>query len=842
MQRLKNIYVFLDKKLKLKTYERKLIFIFFIILLLTISVFFPVFTYMQIVEELDFATKGIENAVNIRTSLFEKRLKILEKSLKNLPLEDFNSIPYIIGYSYEGKTYNMKHCDKEIDSKLHICDERSVHVRINDKLEVAVKKDYFKDVLSPSKGMISVYNPKFFIDNKTFKPPHDICFYKNLSDSNIFVFGCIDRKKIIETHILTSLNQGLLLSALFIIISYLLIRFKIKDIILFPVVYLKNKSKNLDINNIEKIEFDLHKHVNDEFGDLSKALEDMRLNIVKYNKEIELILDTTSKMVSFTNDIYRFILFTLNKIEEIFKNVKGSVVFIYDKETFKDIIEIHSDGFFKNYVISEKEIKEIALMIKKAYSEKSVITHGENYILILKKELTEDKEMLFLAISEKEFDEHEIKYMNIIILHLVYSVNLLNLANFDTLTRLYNRQALTKKIHNEIQRAKRYNEPLSILLIDIDDFKKINDTYGHFVGDFVLKSLARILKENLREIDIVGRWGGEEFLILLPNTDSDEAVFIAERIKKEVNEHVFEVNGLKIKTSLSIGVATLGVHGSNLEELLQSADISLYKAKRSGKNLVISLDKEEVKQVLNTEFSRKAILEEILEQDGVFPYFQGIHDIKTKEIIGYEVLARIKMDDEIISAGSFIGDFIKFGLIEQLDRKIQNKTVSCLSKKKIFDKLIFFNLSRSFIHNISNFEDFIQKCENLKIPLENIVFEITEEEAITDINTVREVIRIAKSKNMKFALDDFGAGYSTFSYIKYFDIDFIKIDGSLVKDVSKNKDNQIILEGIIHISNLKGIKTIAEWVENEDDLETLKKLGIDYVQGFYLSRPYNLCN
>lgn len=258
--------------------------------------------------------------------------------------------------------------------------------------------------------------------------------------------------------------------------------------------------------------------------------------------------------------------------------------------------------------------------------------------------------------------------------------------------------------------------------------------------------------------------------------------------------------------------------------------------------MVVSLEKDEIKNVLNSEFSRKALLEEILAKDEILPFFQGIYDINTKEIIGYEVLARIKVNNEIISAGSFIGDFIKFGLIEQLDKKIQNKTLACLHKNNFTKKLIFFNLSRSFIHDISNLEDFIKNCVKFGIPLENIIFEITEEEAITDINTVREIIRIAKSKNIKFALDDFGAGYSTFSYIKYFDIDFIKLDGSLIKDVSQNKDNQIILEGIIHISNLKGIKTIAEWVENEEDLKVLKKLGIDYVQGFYLSRPENLCN
>jgi len=838
---MKYIYVFLDKKLKLKTYERKLLFIFFLILILTILIFFPIFTYTQIKEELQFATKGIENAVKIRTSLFEKRLSILEDSLRNLPAKDLKTIPYIVGYKSSKEIYNFNGCDNN-NSKIHICDENTVHVKLSKNLEIIVSKEYFKDVLDTKKGMISIYNPKFFIEKKNFSYPYDICFYKSISKSNVYLFGCVNKDEIIKSHILSSLTQGFFLSMFFLIASYLILRFKLKDIILFPVFYLKRKLKDFDVESIEKIQFDLHKYINDEFGSLSNSLENMRLSIVKYNKEIELILDTTSKMVSFTNDIYRFILFTLNKIEEIFDDIKGSVVFIYDKETFKDLIEIHSDGFFESLVISEKDIKDISFIARKSDKEKFLITHGENYILMLKKELAEDREIIFITLSKRPFSEHEIKYVNIIILHLVYSINLLNLANFDTLTKLYNRQALAKKLHQEIQRAKRYNQPVSILLIDIDDFKNVNDTYGHFVGDFVLKNLAKILKESLREVDIVGRWGGEEFLTILPNTYLEEAVSIADRIKIEVSNHVFEVNGLKIRTTLSVGVSTFGIHGSSLDEILQAADISLYKAKRSGKNAVVSLQKEEIKDVLNSEFSRKALLEDVLAKDEILPFFQGIHDINTKEIIGYEVLARIKVNNEIISAGSFIGDFIKFGLIEQLDRKIQSKTLICLYKNKITDKLIFFNLSRSFIHNISNFEDFIENCIRFGIPLENIVFEITEEEAITDINTVREIIRIAKSKNIKFALDDFGAGYSTFSYIKYFDIDFIKIDGSLIKDVSQNRDNQIILEGIIHISNLKGIKTIAEWVENEEDLKVLKDLGIDYVQGFYLSRPENLCN
>jgi hypothetical protein len=313
----------LDKTLRLKTYESKILIIFFLILILTVLLFFPIFTYTQIKEEIEFATKGIKNAVKIRSSLFEKRLKILESSLKNLSEKELKTIPYVVGYKVDKKTYNFfDECSKK-NKKVSLCKNDLVYVKLKEGLEVIVNKNYFKDVLDAKKGMISVYKPVFFLDTENKNTLYDICFYKTIFGSDIYLIGCVNKSEIIKNHILSSLKQGLFLSLFFLVISYFILKLRLKDIILFPIFYLKKKLEKFDIEKVDKVKFDLQEYVEDEFGSLSNSLEKMRLSILRYNEEIELILDTTSKMVSFTNDIYKFILFTLNKIEKIFENIIG---------------------------------------------------------------------------------------------------------------------------------------------------------------------------------------------------------------------------------------------------------------------------------------------------------------------------------------------------------------------------------------------------------------------------------------------------------------------------------------------------------------------------------------
>ncbi|MDQ7056194.1 MAG: EAL domain-containing protein [Persephonella sp.] len=248
------------------------------------------------------------------------------------------------------------------------------------------------------------------------------------------------------------------------------------------------------------------------------------------------------------------------------------------------------------------------------------------------------------------------------------------------------------------------------------------------------------------------------------------------------------------------------------------------------------LEKEEIFKILKEEFQSKNFLNRAIKEDRIIPHFQPIVDLSSMEVVGYEILARIKDKGSIIPAHRFISTSIKFGIILKIDEIIQKKTVEFLSKKENVPQMLFFNLSRPYIQDIQHLINFVELLEKNNIPKENIILEITEEEAISEITVVKEAIRIAKSKGIRFALDDFGVGYSTFSYIKHFDIDIIKLDGSLVKNINRDEDNQIIVGGISYICKKKGIKLLAEMVETFEELETLRNLGVSYAQGFLFGK------
>ena len=825
----KKIYIWLEKYFRLKNFRDKVIFIFLFILFISLFIYSFIYTSRKISQEIAFAQKGINNAVKIRTGLLEKRLLFIKNKFLKISEEDVGKVAYNMNFLNKNKCNDL--------SKNFILCKGKVYFKLKEGYFIPVPVSSFKDILNPKTGMISIYNPEFkVLIRKTNLD--DICSFRKVRDANFGLQGCINKSFFISSLFKEVVKDNFILFFIFLLTSYLLFRIRFEKILLFPIAELRKKVENFDLENIDKEEFDLHKSIKDEFGYLSLTLEMMRLKIREFHNKINLILGTTTKMTSYTNDIYNFILFTANKIEDILNKIIGIVVIIYDKENLSDILVMHSNRFLKNEL--KEKIDNLDMLInifKQSKEQRKTIKRGNFVINLFKKDIPENKEIIFVIVQNEDFESLDKKYIDIILLHLVYSMNLLNLANHDNLTKLLNRNALLSKIRREVKKAKRYKKDLSIILFDIDYFKNINDIYGHIVGDIILRNLSNLIKGQLREVDIIGRWGGEEFLIILPETDVEKAVEVAERLRKVIEKHVFEINGIKINLTASFGIASLNIHGDNADEIIKAVDIALYSAKKKGRNIVLKLSKEQIDEILNKEFIKYDEIKKIFEENTLVPFFQKIYDIKNDDTLGYEILDRIKTNYGYTPAANFISDIIKFGFAEKLDMEIQEKALRYIAEKNLKNYKFFFNLSRAYIHNIKNFERFLKLCSKLEIDTSQIVFEITEEEAITDINTVREIIRMAKHKNIEFALDDFGAGYSTFSYIKFFDINYIKFDGSLVRDISKIKDNKIILEGIIHISKLKNIKTIAEWVETNDDLKILENLGVDYAQGFLLSKP-----
>jgi diguanylate cyclase (GGDEF)-like protein len=414
----------------------------------------------------------------------------------------------------------------------------------------------------------------------------------------------------------------------------------------------------------------------------------------------------------------------------------------------------------------------------------------------------------------------------------------------DPLTGLYNRRYFNQMLEYEIGRSERHKHDFCLLLIDLDDFKDINDSYGHPVGDETLRGVAEILQAHVRKGDLATRIGGDEFMLLLSETPQAGGVIAAQSLGKALRERVFSLpDGRTFHLTISIGVATFPGDGENPEDLLANVDIAVYRAKDLGKDGVCSskdLDVSMVQSNRNTrEYAEK--LRTALAEDRIIPYFHPILDCKTGALFAHETLARlIEPNGETISAGVFIEALEKYGMGRELDRAMIHKGFGALAKHiQSVEKptRLFVNLSAQEIQgrNILGYAE--ELCEELTIPPHLIVFEILERDAISDMTNMRKFLTKLREKGFSFALDDFGSGYNSFHYLRELHFDFVKIDGAFVRNILNSKVDYALVRNLSRLCQDIGIKTVAEFVENAEVLKALQHMGIDYVQGFHFGLP-----
>ncbi len=408
-------------------------------------------------------------------------------------------------------------------------------------------------------------------------------------------------------------------------------------------------------------------------------------------------------------------------------------------------------------------------------------------------------------------------------------------ATRDPLTNLYNQRVFWELANYEVKRANKYRYKFSLLIIDLDNFKSINDTYGHDFGDKFLIHIANLLSKSVRPGDIIARYGGDEFIILFPETDTTEALKIAKKILSTAEKYYIKTpDNKKITPRFSIGISTYPDHSRNLKDLFSIADAMLYKAKFAGKGQVIVPTEEDIIEFYSKENELSITLNQIIENKNVIPYFQPIFDTKTDKIAAYEVLSRIKMDGKIMSAGEYIEVAEKTGLIFKLDLILLEKTFQKIKGRKEY---FFINLTPKALlipEYISEVNSLVKKYN---IDPSKLVFEITERESVKSIVSLQRFIKDLKNLGYKFAIDDFGSGFSSFYYVKQLPVDFVKIEGEFIRNLTKNEKDKAFVESIVTLVHKLNIKTVAEFVDNEDVYRAVKKLGIDYAQGFYLGKP-----
>ncbi len=424
-----------------------------------------------------------------------------------------------------------------------------------------------------------------------------------------------------------------------------------------------------------------------------------------------------------------------------------------------------------------------------------------------------------------------------------YTKDLEFYATRDGLTKLYNQRVFREFLSNAVHKAKRNNGIFTFVLIDLDNFKSINDNYGHKMGDKILQGVAEILSQNKRGEDILARYGGDEYVMIIQDANEEETYKIMERIRQKINSFTLSDSaaGDKVHITASIGIAGFPNAASNEDDLFVLGDNMMYQAKMSGKNAVHIFQENDFKQILQKINEKKNIVINANQNNLIIPYFQPIVPLNEKlaqdGICFNELLMRISIDGKIITAGEFIEIAENIGVAYNMDLMLIEKAFKKMSDEK-YGGTIFINISPKSVI-ISDYVNLI-KSYALKYGInpQNVVFEITERDTVKNISLLEKFVLNLRFEGFKFAIDDFGSGYNSFMYLKYLPVDFIKIDGEFSRGLVKGgKMDRAVVMSLVTIAKELNIKTIAEYVETEEIMNAIKELGVDFAQGFYTGRP-----
>ena len=416
-------------------------------------------------------------------------------------------------------------------------------------------------------------------------------------------------------------------------------------------------------------------------------------------------------------------------------------------------------------------------------------------------------------------------------------------SSHDPLTGLYNRRYFNEMLGYEIGRSGRHQHEFSVLMLDLDDFKNVNDTYGHPCGDAVLVSIAEAIHAAMRLGDLATRIGGDEFAIILTETGKTGGMIAAEKIRLKLQNIAFLApDGKNFHMTTSVGLVTYPGDAQTIADLMAGVDIGLYRAKKLGKNTVGSIESEGVKTQENRIIRDQAeTLNNALREGRIVPFYQPIIDCRTGKIFAYESLARLcEPNGNTISAGVFIETLEKYDLWCELDRTILDKALHALKHRiSLGDKAtkLFVNLSAKEIQgrDILSYAD--QLCLKIGIPPSNIVFEILERDAIGNMTHMRKFLTELRKNGFSFALDDFGSGYNSFHYLRDLQFDFVKLDGTFVRNILKSKVDYALVKNLSRLCQDLEILIVAEFIESKEIMEAIQAMGIEYAQGYYLGIP-----
>ncbi len=418
-----------------------------------------------------------------------------------------------------------------------------------------------------------------------------------------------------------------------------------------------------------------------------------------------------------------------------------------------------------------------------------------------------------------------------------YNRQLEELSSNDPLTKLNNRWRFEQNINAQIQFAGRDGTPFSMLVFDLDHFGYINDVHGHPMGDLVLKDVAHALRDGVRSQDIVARVGEDEFGVILPGTALQQGQVMADALCRAIAGMEFQTTKGPLRVTASMGVVSYPTHGRSSESLSIAGDVAITKAKALGRNRAVTVGSNEVEDAARIH-GRDVWLRKAIADERVILYAQPIVNVRANRMFACEVLTRIQDGKRLLSADHFVPDLERHGHIEDLDRFVLEQA---LDHKRRIPSLegvkLFVNLSATTIENHAFMETLPALLQAQHTPPGEVVIEITEREALRQLSKLSGLIRELREEGILFALDDFGSGFNSFLYLKYFQVDFVKIEGSFVQHIADNRRDRLIVEHIHQVAQALGVRTIAERVEDENTHDLVRALAIELAQGYYYQAP-----
>jgi diguanylate cyclase (GGDEF)-like protein/PAS domain S-box-containing protein len=417
---------------------------------------------------------------------------------------------------------------------------------------------------------------------------------------------------------------------------------------------------------------------------------------------------------------------------------------------------------------------------------------------------------------------------------------ILYLAERDALTGLFNRHRFQEELTRMLSSGERRRRRVALLFFDIDEFKHVNDTFGHRAGDALLIRVAGEVSAQVRRNEIFARLGGDEFAILAPDISDQEAESFAERIVRAIARIPFSFEGNNLRLTCSLGVAVYPDHATAAEELVAHADAAMYQAKEAGKNTwrMYREDAQTTKQML-ARLNWNERIEDALESDLLRIHYQGVFFCNPASLSHVEALVRMVDREDparVVMPGSFIPVAEKTGKILDIDRWMITACTTTLAR---FPGVaaIALNVSGRSLNEPTLPRFIIDALRANGVEARRLIVELTETSAVSDLHDAQRFIDSMRECGVRVCLDDFGSGFSSFAYLKHLDVDMLKIDGQFIRDLPSDHDNQVFVKAIVDVA--RGLKklTVAECVEDAATLEMLRALGVDMAQGYHLEEP-----